>query len=311
MTPNNSNVMDSELEQILFEASSSIIAPKTIFIVGAPRTGSTLLFQVMASSFSLPFLSNLTNTFYPKNPIIGLAIQHGLQFNVKTKSSYGKTIGGLQPSEGSAVLSEWFGGGHPSQDKSFEIKGNQEYHFIKTLATAEDLYNGAPLLIKNAWNCFRISYLAKALPEAKFIWIRRDILDAAESDLEARYTTKQSPYEWNSATPSNFDELKPLPPCEQVIENQYEFNKAIKASLSEVNPNQKLEVWYENLILDTQNERNRISEFLGINSLQDFPKLNFLNEVLDNVSAMESREMRNFMKSHSRFDESRYKNRTG
>jgi len=300
------SIINVELEKVLFDAASGFISPKTIFIVGAPRTGSTLLFQVMISTFGLPYFSNMTNELYPKNPVIGLAAQQGLQVRVKTESSYGKTIGELQPSEGSAILSEWFGGGHPSQDKSFEIKIGREYHFRQTLAAAEHLYNGAPLIIKNAWNCFRLSYLAEALPEARFIWIRRDIAAAAASDLNARISTKQSPFAWNSATPSNVSEIKCLPPFEQVIENQYEFNEAITASLHKLGGSRKLEVWYEDLILDAKNESIRISKFLNINVLKEFPKFKHVSGASNHISPTQSREIHDHVMRNVRFDRSRY-----
>jgi len=300
------SMINEELEKVLFDAVSGSISPKTIFIVGAPRTGSTILYQLMISSFGLPFFSNITNELYSKTPIIGLAVQHGLSIGIKTENAYGKTVGEFQPSEGSAILSEWFGGGHPSQDKSFEIINGREHHFKQTLATVEHLYSGVPLIIKNPWNCFRISYLAKALPEAKFIWIRRDIVAASVSDLNARISTKESPYAWNSATPSNVNELKKLLPSEQVLENQYEFNEAINASLSELDPSRKMEVWYEDLVLNSQYESDRVSEFLNIDMLKNFSKLNFLSEISDKIPAMELAKMQDYVGRDFRFDRSKY-----
>lgn len=236
--------------------------PTGIFILGAPRTGSTLLYQLMADRFELPYIANLTNDRFAATPIVGLAIQKAVPVEIAFESSYGKTAGPFQPSEGSGVMMNWFGGGHPSEIRSTSILEGREAHLRATLAAVDALY-GAPLLVKNAWNCFRIRWLAGALPAARFIWIRRDIRAAAISDLEARYRTKGDPGSWNSATPANVDELRKLPPALQVVENQIAFNRAIAGALAAQAPERSLEVWYEDLVREPDAVLARISMLIG------------------------------------------------
>lgn len=256
----------------LFAAEETLIstlslekrAPASVFIVGAPRTGSTLLYQAIATAFDLPYISNFTDKYFPEIPIIGLAIQKSIRVDISWTSEFGKTSGGFQPSEGSGVLSGWFGGGHPSQDVSTRILEGKEKNFLGTLAAVETLYDDRPLLIKNPWNCFRIPYLAEVLPNARFIWIRRDIAAAAASDLEARYLTKGSAFAWNSATPSNVEELRLLSPPAQVVENQYEFNQAIEHDLQTYAEGRSLHVWYEDFLRFPERVLVSISQNAGL-----------------------------------------------
>lgn len=248
-------------EKTLLELGKAI-SPNPIFILAAPRTGSTYFYQTLVRVFHLPYFSNLTNEFFPTTPIIGLAIQRGVKVRISEKSRFGKTRGPFQPSEGSGPMTHWFGGGHPSQDVSTRILTNREMHFALTLAACQALYDGAALVIKNAWNCFRVEYLAEALPDSRFIWLKRDIRDAAASDLEARYLTKGNVSEWNSATPSNVNELLRLRPEHQVVENQYEYNKAIKQSLGKNEKKRWIDVWFEDFLLKPSKEIERISQFL-------------------------------------------------
>jgi len=252
------------IESILLDSLNSQFSPRTIFILGAPRTGSTLLYQAMGDIFKLPFLSNFTNQYFSEFPIVGAALQKSLKFDIKWESKYGKTNGIFQPSEASAVLSTWFGGGHPSQEKSKQIIEGKEEHFLKTLNAIEVLYNQRPLLIKNAWNCFRVKYLAESLPCARFIWIRRDIASAAASDLQARYITKKSAFIWNSATPANWSELKNKQAHEQVVENQFEFNNAMQVSLNRYAHDRFVEIWYEKFIEFPVKEMKRLAGFLDL-----------------------------------------------
>lgn len=251
-------------EAALLALAGSSKNSRPIFILAAPRTGSTFLYQVAIKAFDLPYISNLTNDCFPRTPIIGLALQRGVKVDVGNQSRYGKTEGLFQPSEGSGPMMNWFGGGHPSQKVSCCALPGKEAHFIATLAACEIMYDGRPLLIKNAWNCFRVAYLAARLPGARFIWVRRDIRKAAESDLEARCKTKGNPHAWNSATPSNVEALRKLPPEHQVVENQFEFNQAIKAGLSEYAQGRWIDVWYEDFIADPASELDRMTGLLGL-----------------------------------------------
>ena len=238
---------------------------RAIFILGAPRTGSTILYQALCSRFELPYIANLTNEHYPDTPILGLAIQKSFPVQILFSSRYGKTDGPLQPSEGSAVMAHWFGGGHPSALVSNSIKEGMQEHFLATLGTAESLF-GRPLVIKNPWNCFRVRCLAETVPAAQFIWIRRNLAAASKSDLAARYKTKGSPTLWNSATPANLKKLQRLPPAVQVVENQHEFNRAIDKGLNTYAAGRWTEIWYEDFCCDPNGVLNAIARALSLPS---------------------------------------------
>ncbi len=105
---------------------------------------------------------------------------------------------------------------------------------------------GRPLLTKNPWNCFRIADLRRLLPQSFFVWIRRDVIAAARSDLRARYK-HGGPHVWNSASPANYEEIRKLPYWEQVVEQQYEYNRVLGADLGEYAPRHHQEIWYEDL----------------------------------------------------------------
>jgi hypothetical protein len=269
-----------KIEKNLFDEFDRNTNPKIVFIVASPRTGSTPLYEAVVKSTSFPYISNLTNTFYPNHPIIGLAIQHGIKATFNLKSNFGKTDDIFCVSEASGPFSNWFGGGHPSQVVSKSVIENKETHFKKTVNSIYNLY-GLPLVVKNPWNCFRITDLSRVLPEAKFIWLKRDIADASKSDLEARYITKDDPNEWNSATPSNFKELLKKPHTQQVVENQYEFNIAIKNQLKLLSNDSWTEVFYEDFIKDPTNIMADVCSFLKCST-------NPNNDLLDKIKTKDA-----------------------
>lgn len=235
-----------------------------MFILGSPRTGSTRVYQAVVRFLRLPYFSNLANDAFPRHPILAAPLLREVQPGVEVAltARYGKTAGAFQPSEASAVMAHWCGGGHPSAVVSPGVLPGREGHLADTVAATHALF-GAPLVIKNAWHCFRVRSLAGLLPAARFVWVRRDITASALSDLASRYVTRGDPAAWNSATPANVEELRRLPYWAQVVENQYEFARSVRAGLEEAAPGRHAIVWFEDLVRDPRAVLGRLAEELG------------------------------------------------
>ena len=255
------SVEQSLFQRILADQCDCDARLEAIFLVGAPRTGSTVLYQAVCNRFGMPFVANLTNDLFASTPIIGFTIQKAAPIAIPFNSRFGKTEGAFQPSEGSALMRHWFGSGDPPALKAATVRAELEQHFVDTIRAVAVLF-GSPLVFKNAWNCYRVPYLARTLPNAHFIWIRRDIGDAAKSDLDARYQTKGDPSLWNSALPPNIEKLRCLPPALQVVENQFAFNTALRDSLQCLDRERWMEVWYEDFQLDPESVLSRIGKLL-------------------------------------------------
>ncbi|NIN00287.1 MAG: hypothetical protein GTO24_20075 [candidate division Zixibacteria bacterium] len=252
-----------EVEGLFFRQFSDIDIGEVplVFILGSPRTGTTLVYQVFINLFGFLYFSNLVNDHFAEFPVAGVALSLHLEPKspVSYESEYGKTQGYFGPSEGSFLFRKWFGGEHPSQTRSCEVLADQREHLVSTMKSIYGL-TGKPILTKNAWNCFRIKNLVRLFPKIHFIWVRRDIRLSAFSDLKARYA-KGSPTTWNSATTSNYLEIQKRPYWEQVVEQQYEYNRSIANDLDQFCPDQYLEMWYEDLCDDPEGQRERIKQF--------------------------------------------------
>jgi hypothetical protein len=249
------------ISQAIIEAENSIFeryktdAEKPqipmLFIVASPRTGSTLLYQLMLEVFGFFYFSNFITDHFAEYPAVGVALD--LQANprkpISFNSNYGKTVGQFGPSEASWIFRNWFGGKHPSQTMSAKILPGKEKH-MKLSLNAIGGMTGRPLLTKNAWNCFRIRDLCRMFQNVRFLWLRRDIIWSSISDLEARYH-RGSREVWNSATTSNYKEIQKLPYWEQVVEQQFEYNHAVRTDLIKYSQNRFIELWYEDICNDT------------------------------------------------------------
>ena len=260
------------LEQEFFSQYSRSSSEDTpvIFLLGASRTGSTFLYQAMIHRFRFTYFSNLANDAFPVHPIVAVALQHQLCSTIEAsfKNRYGKTDGQLQPSEASYVHQNWFAGNHPAQIRSKQVLPDRKEHFVQTISAAHHL-TVHPLIIKNAWNCFRIENLASLFPNAFFIWIRRDLKRSAISDLATRYKLRADPTVWNSATPANYEALQREPYWVQVVENQYEFNLAVSDGLTSFAAGRYYDLWYEDLCKDPEAELEKMREQLAVRTQRD------------------------------------------
>jgi len=240
-----------QIERLLFQRYGNTVdidKLPAVFIVAAPRTGSTLLYQYLINRYNVWYVTNLVNDQFPTMPALGVALEQSLGAGrdaVAYESSYGKTEGVFAPSEGSHIFRNWFGGKHPAQTCSSRTLPGMNEHLTLTLKCIHGL-TGRALLTKNAWNCFRIQELSRLLPNSHFLWMRRDIRTSAVSDLEARYR-RGGTQVWNSATTANYEEIQKRPYWEQVVEQQYEYNVAVGKDLHSFRPERHIEVWYEDL----------------------------------------------------------------
>ena len=250
-----------------FSRGVSLVQGPLIFILASPRAGSTLTYQLLINYFSLLYFSNFINDFFPQFPVVGAALDSLInhRHSISYESSYGKTNGPLGPSEASLVFKNWFGGDHPSQTKSCRVKPDKQEHLVLTMKSIFGL-SRRPILTKNAWNCFRIQELTRLFPNIHFLWVRRDIRDSAISDLEARYRSG-GPTIWNSATTANYREIQKRPYWEQVVEQQYEYNKCVANDLEIFSHGRYIEVNYEDICGHPKRELERISRYFASQSL--------------------------------------------
>lgn len=202
--------------------------PDLTLIVSPPRTGGTLFYLLMCQDPNYCYISNELNYYYPDNLLTG--IDECLSIapeNVRLFNNYGKTVGMDQPSECNTIWKRLFGENQYGPDPiDFVPHGaDRFYEFIKK---ACDIYD-RKLVMKSSWGCFRIPAIRRILGSSlRVILIWRNIADAAKSDLLARYITRKNIDQWTGPKPPDYDDLKKLSVCHQVVENQYSHYKEAK-----------------------------------------------------------------------------------
>jgi len=196
-----------------------------IFIIGAPRTGSTILYQTLTNLYDVLYVDNLVCRFH-KNLFFGFWLSNKL-FGARPHNNYeadhGSTKGLHAPSECGKFWYKWLPTDHHFIDYN-EITEEMVRQIQKEISAIINYFN-KPIVFGNNNAGLRIRLLTKCFPSAKFIFINREPLSVAISLLNAREKFFNDCRKWWSILPPNFNDLLYLPPHEQVIHQHYYINK--------------------------------------------------------------------------------------
>ena len=251
-------------------------AHSPVFIIGAPRTGSTILNQLITNHFKVTYISNLADVFY-KNLPFGIYLSDKLYHNQPhktTTSRYGNTrhLGMSAPSEGGDFWYRWL-----PKDKHFIDFGEVDEMAVEEIrATIFSIINywHRPLLFKNLNMGQRMRLIREITPQAKFIWIRRNPLNTAQSILLARRTLGILPGQLWSVRPINALHLTTLDEIPQVVQQIYSLERQIFNDRSLFPAANFIEISYEALCAQPEEQMDALAAFLGKKVI----RLNFDNK---------------------------------
>ena len=247
---------------------------RPVFILGAPRCGSTLLYQALAATGAFGYLSNFHCLLHG-----GPAWAHGLArpFLRRAASGYASDYGRVRGPGAPAECGEFW----------YRFFRRRPQHLAAGEATPAALarLRGAvrrllrvmdrPLLIKNLVNAVRLRPLAEALPEALFVVLRRDEVDTAASILEGRRRLYGDYERWFSVEPPDIDELIRLPPAEQAVEQVRAIHRLIDQDRRAIGGERFTDLAYEDLCRDAHPTLRSLAGFLATHGVT----LDFLGAV--------------------------------
>jgi len=253
----------TELNELLASAEAQINrkyrspAKPLLFIVGAPRSGTTLMLQWLANSGLFGYITNFNARFFSA-PALGAKIQQMLQDpqyafgkelelpgqGIPFQSDLGKTEGLFSPNEFWYFWRRFFPFSDIGKLSADELAGVEMDQFQKELAALEDVFN-KPLVLKAMIINWNLRYLAEKIPAARFIVMKRQPFFNIRSLLTARKKFFGSIDEWYSFKPPEYAELKYLDPYRQVAGQVYYTNQAIEEELSAIEAHRYVKVSYE------------------------------------------------------------------
>ena len=232
-----------------------------VFILGAPRSGTTLLYQSLLYEFDFSFLSNLHCKFFGIPWIVERFFDYRLKYleSKSFNSDYGATHDWFSPSECGEFWYRFF-----QKDPQFvsnEDVSEKKLLDLKTAFISLQKAKQRPFLIKNLISVLRIEPLQKIFPNALFLIVHRNTADTAHSILEARYKLFQNYDSWFSLKPPNFKTLTALPPEEQAVEQIRSTYKIIDDA-KKIRPNHFFDVNYDDFCTSPNDTLNLVAQFL-------------------------------------------------
>lgn len=183
-------VLAAPLDVVLARAERDLYAraepPKKplVFIGGAPRSGTTILDQVLIGSLPVTYFNNLTAVF-PRAPIMANRIfrrwlhKPPLGFD----NFYGRTTGFAGRNDGLHLWDRWLGNDRYRPPTHLEPALADD---MRRFFGAYEAAFGGPLVNKNNAVAICADVVAAALPTAHFLCVRREPLYAVQSLLITR-----------------------------------------------------------------------------------------------------------------------------
>lgn len=243
-----------------------------IFIIGAPRTGSTILFETLTNELDVLYPNNLSWKFH-NNFLFSFILSQKIYKNQAHNcfnSENGSTVGcgWNAPSECGTFWRRWI----DIDNKNFydvnDLTFEQKQQIKEEVLTPMDLFQ-KPMVFKNLVNGQMIRVLIDIFPNAKFIFVQRDILLSAQSILKAKRKNGMQDNEYWSIKPKNYQELKEIKnPYEQIVKQIYFIEKQIIEDSKLVKKENFFVVNYENL----EDDILKIKEVLSLKERASFQK---------------------------------------
>ncbi len=237
-----------------------------IFIVGAPRTGSTILYQSLTNLYNVLYIDNLVCRLN-KNIFLGFWLSAKL-FRQKPHNNYlaihGDTLkyGFHAPSECGEFWYRWLPRDHHFID--YHEITDKMVEAIRLEISALINYWDKPILFKNLNAGQRIRLLVKAFPQARFIYIKRNPYYTVQSILNARKACGISKDKIWSIKPKRYLEIEKLDEISMVCEQVYSLQKQIEEDSQLCVPQHFFTITYEQMIANGSKMLHDLAHKCGI-----------------------------------------------
>ena len=219
-----------------------------VFIIGPPRSGTTVLYQLLCKHFNFGYTNNFVADWY-NIPITATRLYNifsSQTSSIELTSNFGKSSNLYGPNEFGKFWYRWF-------SKTHELKDN--YPLIENKLRLEiaglTKIHQKPMLFKNVINSMRINVLSQIFDNSIFIVLNRENLDIAQSILNARielYNNKN--HSWSVIT-SALQTDPEIPYYKQIVHQIRGVTSNINLARKNIGDNKFIFVDYKELCNNT------------------------------------------------------------
>ena len=259
----NAQLRDADLPVDPVDPSAASLP--IMYIVGAPRSGTTLLSQLVSKHLEVGYIDNLVARFWLR-PAVGIHLSRmclgrDARRSISLRSSYGTTADLAGPHEFGYFWRHWLRLDEArthhltaAELERVDVSGLRSQLEREILGTF-----GLPVVFKNVICGFQARFLTRVHPQSLFIHITRDPIATSSSILHARQMRFGTPDAWWSLKPAAYDGIRAArTPAEQValqvVHCRREFELELSADV------RAMTVAYESLCSDPNVELQRIRD---------------------------------------------------
>ena len=238
--------MNSALSRLESEPECSIDYP-TVFVLGLPRSGTTLLYQLIAQCLNLGYVNNLVARFWLR-PEYGIALSQAVLEPLQEasyQSDFGKTKGPHGPHEFSYFWHHWLKIKCVDDMIAYDCCNSKiDWSGLERVVRCMQAMfkSGVVLKAMHALNHMRAFGETFSMP--LFVYVERDLSDVALSLLSARRAYYGRADTWWSLYPPNYHKLKTLPFDRQIAGQVHSLKKTHERMIKLVPPEVILRVDY-------------------------------------------------------------------
>ena len=221
-----------------------------LFVFGLPRSGTTLLAQVIAHSFDVGYINNFMARFWLA-PVTGVRLAHAIlggEGQTNFQSHYATTCRLTDIHEFGYFWRYWLRKETVSQIvQAEEEEASIDWRGLKkTLLNLQHEFD-KPMVFKNIFGAYHIRRFVDLLSRALFVYIERDPLDVAISMLDARRAFYGNPDTWWSTYPPEYDVLRDQPYMEQIAGQVHYLRRFYNRQMKALHGDNVVRITYRDL----------------------------------------------------------------
>lgn len=232
-----------------------------LFIVGAPRSGTTLCYQAVVQGLKPAYICNAAARWRDcPQTATRIAIARG-QMCTNFSSDCGRIKGGRAPSEAGEIWNQFFPKDPGPHYAASGAIGGVAMMRVRSLVAGIEAAFDRPFVNKNVKHSVRMLLLDELFQGCLFIVMRRDPIANATSLANAMIRHCDSLAQWWSVKPSNYQEYERDPWVERACKIIHFTQEDIERDRARIGSTRFLDLEYEQLCAHPSETMRLVSEF--------------------------------------------------
>lgn len=234
-----------------------------LFIFGLPRSGTTLLSQLLAHSLDVGFINNFMARFWI-SPVCGIRLAKSILKHETFrgfKSDYGATLDLSDIHEFGYFWRKWLKKETLESVKNAPLNESEiDWDGLKHVLANIQLEFAKPMIFKNIYGSYHLQKMKEVLGQVLYVYIERDPLDTAVSILNARKKYYHDLNKWWSYAPPEVMDLIKMDYWHQITGQIHYLKKFYYSEMDKLDDSLVVRIKYKELCHQPKMILNRIRE---------------------------------------------------